>query len=144
MWFDFAPWLTDRRSPRILSVRSENNVDIVECDVAPAYPQECGLTKYVRTFRFSKPHRLEIVDDLEADRPVTFEARFHLEQPAHKVSDAEYRLDGGGVSARMWFEPGKEKDDVVTSENRGRILSLANREKRQRAQWRTIIELVDD
>ncbi|MEI6168718.1 MAG: DUF4962 domain-containing protein [bacterium] len=144
MWFDFAPWLTDRRSPRILSVRSENNVDIVECDVAPAYPQDCGLTKFVRTFRFCKPHRLEIVDDLEADRPVMFEARFHLEHPAHKVSGTEYRLDGGGVSARMCFEPVKGKDYVVTSENGGRVLSLANREKQQHAQWRTIIELVDD
>lgn len=140
MWFDYSPWLEDRRAPRILSVLSTGYEDTVVCDVAPAYPRESGVTKFIRTVRFIRPFRVEILDDLEADRPVIFEARFHLEVPARQIAGFDYSLNREDRSARITFEPRPADDCVVRSEDGGKILSLANRGKQRSVLWRTIIQ----
>lgn len=133
MWFDYSPWLLDQRAPRILSVSSSCDVDVITCDVAPAYPPDSGLKKFIRTFRFHKPLRLEVQDELEAERPVIFESRFQTEGTLEKVSTTKYRLTQKNVTAIFMIDGGSQVNTDIRGHDSIQYLCLTSKEQQLKA-----------
>ena len=137
MWFDYSPWLLDQRSPQILSVQAFPDVDVIICDVAPAYPSNLGLKKFVRTFRWHmKLHLLEVQDELVAERPVIFESRFQVEGTLEKVSETEYRLTQKNVTTLFKIEEGLQANSGIRTNDSGQFLYLTSREKQLKARFK--------
>ncbi len=143
-WFDYAPWLLDQRAPRIVSVSPSRDVDVIVCDVAPAYPPDLGLKKFIRTFRFHKKLlRLEVQDELEAERPVIFESRFQVEGALEKISETDYRLTQKNVIAHLVINEGAQANADIRKNESGAFLWLTSKEKQLKARFSVVISVED-
>jgi len=138
-WFDYSSWLREQKAPRILSATSSPDVDVIICDVAPAYPSELGLKKFIRTFRFYKPDRLIIEDDLEAEIPLVFESRLHVEGTVEEVSANNYRLKQKEVTALITIDEGVNV--AIRKNDSGQFLSLTSKKKQLKTRCKVVINV---
>ena len=99
-WFDFSPWIKDRRSPCIRSVEEKDGEVLIDCDVAPAYPLELGLTLFDRTISFTKNGNLSVNDTLATEAPAQYEWRFQVEGSLEKQGDS-WLIRNGDVTAQI-------------------------------------------
>ena len=142
-WFDYAPWLLDQRAPQILSVRSSRGLDEITCDVAPAYQPDSGLKTFVRTFRFRKPSRLEIQDELRADRPVEFQSLFHVEGKLTRLSPTTYRLVQKDVAALLSIDAGTQANAEIRNNGTQEFLCLTSVAPQLQARFTVVITVED-
>lgn len=96
-WFDFSPWLRDRRSPRVVSATAQT----IACDVAPAYLPELGVTTFDRTFTLADATHLTIADVLALQAPAPLEWHFQVEGELSPAGENEWLLRHGEVTARI-------------------------------------------
>ena len=99
-WFDFSPWLKERRSPCIRSVKEKDGEVLVDCDVAPAYPVELGLIMFDRKFSFSESCGVTVNDNLATATPAQYEWRFQVEGTLEQQGDS-WLIRNGDVTARI-------------------------------------------
>ncbi|MDX9979711.1 MAG: heparinase II/III family protein [Lentisphaeria bacterium] len=102
-WFDFGPWLRDRRAPRIVAVEKRDGADVIVCDVAPAYPPDLGLTTFARVFTLPNPARLTIADTVALEAAAPLEWRFQVEGTLEPAGENEWLLRQGETTARIRF-----------------------------------------
>ena len=75
--------LAFKAQPTILQVQSTPSLDRWTGDATAAYAQDLGLKKLVRHVLFVKPDTLIVADEIQANREVELELRFHPEtEPA--------------------------------------------------------------
>jgi hypothetical protein len=99
-WFNFRPWLKDPRSPRIRSVNEKDGKTVVDCDVAPAYPMELGLSQFDRTFSLATAGDLTIDDTVATAKPAEYEWRFQVDGELEQQGDA-WLLHNGETTVRI-------------------------------------------
>lgn len=116
---------------------SSRDGDVIICDVAAAYPSQSGLKNFIRTFRFHKPHRLIIQDELEAERPVTFESRLHVEGTIEAVSATDYYLTQNEVTALLRIDEGA--NIAIRKDDSGQFLCLTSKEKQHKDRFEVVI-----
>jgi len=141
--YDFSPWLTDRRTPRVLAVTASPTTDVIVCDAAPAYPADLGLTRFIRTFLFHKPDRLEIQDELAAARPAVFQARFHADGQIEKVADRTYRLTSKEATALFTVDKKTVATIAIEKSDTGEFLSLTSPAPEPDARFLVVITAAD-
>ena len=150
-WFDYRPWLKDRRAPRISRCEFTPGRDVIQCDAAPAYPLDVGLKRFDRQFDFVHPDKLVIRDAIETESPADLEWRFQVEGTLHRLSDLEWRTTQAKVSATIRVEATVPiASDVGTLEVDSHIrprqrsyLSVKTKSKTGAAQLTTCIQVTD-
>lgn len=76
-WADNTEYYRQKLKPQILRAESHDNYDYTVGDATAAYRPESGLTRFRRHILFLKPDCFLVVDELAANRPSTFELRYH-------------------------------------------------------------------
>jgi hypothetical protein len=122
-------------------VSASPEADVIVCDVAPAYPSELGLKKFIRTFRFQKPDRLEVADELEAGRPVMFESRYQVNGNLEKLSETEFRLTQAAAGALLSIAEAPQSSISLRDSALGLCLCLATKRKQLKARFTLVIRV---
>lgn len=76
-WADNTDFYRKKLKPQILRAETHDSCDYVTGDATAAYRPESGLTRFRRHILFLKPDCFLIADELAANRPSTFELRYH-------------------------------------------------------------------
>jgi len=92
MWFEGQQLRREKRGPKILRAESSDTHDEIIADATRAYDTETGLKKFVRHFLYIKPSIWLIADELEAEKPSTFELYFHADQPFESLDERSFRV----------------------------------------------------
>ncbi|MBT3290037.1 MAG: DUF4962 domain-containing protein [Victivallales bacterium] len=100
-WFTFGDWRKDRRAPRIRSLVAGPGTDVIQCEVAPAYPLDLGVEQFDRTFAFDRARKIAIDDTVRTVAPAMLEWRFQVEGSQRQVSATEWVTTQGAVSATI-------------------------------------------
>jgi hypothetical protein len=124
-WFDFAPWLHDRRAPRIVTAHSSPDRDRIVCDVAPAYPPELGVTVFERTVTFDKPDRLAVADRVALSQASGLEWQFPFEEPLK--DEGEHRFTTGDPAWVVTIAADCPADVSLSEHKRAHVLVLKPR-----------------
>ena len=83
---------------------------------------------------------LEVSEELEASKPVTFEARYHIEGKLEKITEQRFRLAGENVTLLIDVDaPGMAA--TVREANAGSILFLTSAEKQAKAGFKVVIRV---
>ncbi len=101
-WSDPTEFYQNKLAPAILRAETHGAFDYVVGDATAAYRPESGLTRFQRHILFLKPDCFVILDDVAADRPSMFEARYHSLLPG-KADGSMARLTGerGELAVRL-------------------------------------------
>ena len=142
-WFDFGPWLSDRRAPRIVSAESTRDMDTIVCDAVGAYPQELGLETFRRTFRFAKPDLVLVEDTLAARRPVEFEWRVHLEGRVEKISETLFSMTQGDAALDCHVLLPERAEVEIGRRKKNQYLAVTPAEKSRGARFRVLLHARD-
>lgn len=100
-WFRDRAQLGGRAEPQILRAQAGAECDEMRGDALPAYPQECGLRRFVRSLYFLKPDVLIVVDDIEAEGERDLELRFHPEFAGSRQVDGAFLFRGNKALLRL-------------------------------------------
>jgi hypothetical protein len=100
-WFNFRPWLTDQRAPRIRSVDEKDGTTTIDCEVAPAYPLELGLDQFDRILTLARNGSLTITDTVATAAPSEYEWRFQVEGELEREDDTTWLLRSGETAVRI-------------------------------------------
>jgi len=117
-WLDTTDFYQNKLAPAILRAESHDTFDYVVGDAAAAYRPESGLTRFRRHILFLKPDCLVILDDLAADRPSTFEARYPSLLPGKADGKGALLTGGRGELAIRGLLPVDAKLGYEVSEVR--------------------------
>ncbi|MBN1293566.1 MAG: DUF4962 domain-containing protein [Candidatus Latescibacteria bacterium] len=100
--------------PRIISAVSTPELDRITGDATEAYPQDIGLSHYIRHLLFIKPDILIVIDDVALDHVENLELRFHPEQQeAERIGDV-FLMQGEKAILRL--DPLTKEDIEVNAE----------------------------
>ncbi|MCZ7644750.1 MAG: DUF4962 domain-containing protein [Planctomycetota bacterium] len=144
--FDMRAWWADPRAPRIVKASSTPAEDLIECDVAPAYPPERGVAVFRRAFKFAKPDVVLLADHVETRAPAALEWRFHAGGQLEKVSENVFRAaQGEAVLELCVLEPAGLRATIGKLDGRKdrSYLSLAPAEKTAKADLKVIFRARD-
>lgn len=100
-WFEGVYLRPERRWASILHVESNPHYDYAVGDAAPAYPISAGLRTFLRHVIFIKPDCWVVVDQLESERPATFELFFHAYHPFVAAGENEFTVSAPNGSLRV-------------------------------------------
>lgn len=93
-WFDGSPLFRRSRTPDLLRAEHTSRYDYLTGDVSPAYdPRE--LRHFVRHLLWLRPRVLCLLDELEADRPASFEWLLHSEGSIQRLDERSVRITRG-------------------------------------------------
>ena len=142
-WFNFSPWLKDKRSPRIRKVEEKDDSVLIDCDVAPAYPVDLGLTTFDRVFSFAGNGDVTVTDSLATETPSQYEWRFQVEGKLEKQGRSWF-IRNGDVTARIDIKasvPITVDNDVLAKVKRS-YLRIQTKDKVKTAELTTKLAVV--
>ena len=112
-WLDTTDFYKHKLKPEILRAESHDAYDYTVGDATAAYRPESGLTRFRRHILFLKPDCFVIADELAADRPSTFETRYHSLLPG-KASGKSAMF--GGRRGELQIRALQPRDGELTYE----------------------------
>lgn len=131
--------LATRARPRILAAESNSEYDYIAADVAPAYPRNLGVARYVRHLLFLKPDVLLILDDVVCDAERDLELRFHAAGTTCETADGISMIAGARTLLRL--ELLTPEDAAVQAEQSNPEDPVVLRCSRTVGQWRNVVAL---
>lgn len=143
---------------RIQSVKADDKKVSIVADVAPAYEQEIGVKKFIRTFEFSAPGKFTVSDDVETDKPQTITSLWHADNSIQMNPNSKYIFEPGGTNLLVEIlkpkdMPAKVEKNILTApgkpgsvdkgerEERGVRLNVSTREKVTKLQMETRLQI---
>jgi hypothetical protein len=132
-------YLATRARPRILAAESNSQYDYIAADVAPAYPRNLGVERYVRRLLFLKPDVLLVLDEVECDSERELELRFHAAGTTCETADGIGMIAGARTLLRL--ELLTPEDAAVQAEQSNPEDPVVLRCSRTAGQWRNVVAL---
>lgn len=105
-WFECTEFRRLKRGPKVMSVRENEGVTAVSCDITPAYPDRLGVKRHARHFLYIRPDIWVLVDEFATRKKAVFDILFHaygepatVDRPFTRCGHGAWET--GGATGRM-------------------------------------------
>lgn len=93
-WFESIELRREGRGPRILRADTDERIDYVIADLAPAYDKDLGIQRLLRHVLYLKPDCWVLFDEVRTEAPASVEILFHADVAFEACGDRVWRAVG--------------------------------------------------